>query len=106
MDLSKFNARELQALKKDVEKELKARRTTEQKKAREELKQVAQKYGFSLNELVGSQASNKTARRANVTVKYRHPDDPTKTWTGRGRKPLWIKDWESQGKSLEQLRAA
>lgn len=106
MDLSSLNAKQLKALRKDVEKELSSRRAAEQKRAREELKEVASKYGFSLNELVGGSSAGKATRRTRAPVKYRHPDDPTKTWTGRGRKPLWIKAWESSGRSLDELEAA
>jgi DNA-binding protein H-NS len=34
--------------------------------------------------------SDKGSPRAKA-VKYRHPDDPTKTWSGKGRMPGWMK---------------
>lgn len=105
MDLSKYGIKDLQELKKDIDKEISSRRKQEEKKAREELKKVAAEYGFSLNELVGGQAA-KPKSRAKGTVKFRHPDDPSKTWSGRGRKPVWIKEWEAAGRSLDDLKAA
>lgn len=37
-------------------------------------------------------------------VRYRHPDQPeTLTWSGRGRKPLWVQEWLDNGGTLEQL---
>lgn len=101
MELSKYDTKQLRQLQKDIDKELRSRRKQEVKVAQKELKEVAEKYGFSLNELVGAQTPTATTKRR---PKYRHPEDPNKTWSGRGRKPVWIKDWEGQGRSLEDLR--
>ena len=38
-----------------------------------------------------------------VAVKYRHPDDATQQWTGRGRQPKWVKEWTESGKSLADV---
>ena len=54
--------------------------------------------GFSLSDLVGS----KRMRKGGIP-KYRHPDDPTVTWTGKGRRPDWIKSALAEGKSLDDL---
>ena len=102
MDLSKYSSEELRQLRSDIDAELKSRRREDAKMAQKELKSVAEKYGFSLNELM-SGAPAKQGRRAG-TVRFRHPDDPSKVWSGRGRKPVWIKEWEAAGRSLEKLR--
>jgi len=104
MDLSKYTVKKLQALKQEIDKEIAARRKDDAKKAREEMKAVAAKYGLSLNDLVGGKGAAKG--RGKGAVAFRHPDDPAKTWSGRGRKPRWIKEWENAGRSLSDLRAA
>jgi DNA-binding protein H-NS len=35
---------------------------------------------------------------------YVNPDDAKQTWSGRGRKPGWLKTWLDCGISLEDLR--
>jgi DNA-binding protein H-NS len=36
---------------------------------------------------------------------YRHPDDPTQTWTaGHGRRPSWLKKLIAEGHTMEELR--
>ena len=102
MDLSKYSIKELQALKKDIDKQIASRKKAEAKKAKDELKQVAEKYGFSLNELV-SGAASATKGRGNVPAKFQHPDDPSKTWSGRGRKPVWVKELEERGREMESV---
>lgn len=102
MNLSKYSTQELNQLKRDIDRELKSRRKEDAKKAQKELKSVAEKYGFNLNELVAGQAARTSKGKA--PARFRHPDDPGKTWSGRGRKPVWIKEWESAGRSLDELR--
>lgn len=103
MDLSKYSRDELVALKKDVGQELQGREKQEAKAAREELKQVAERYGFTLKELVES-ANAAGVRRGKAPAKFRDPNDTSKTWSGRGRKPTWVKEWEAAGHTLDELR--
>ncbi|RME59368.1 H-NS histone family protein [Candidatus Parcubacteria bacterium] len=41
--------------------------------------------------------------RGIVPPKYRNPDNPAETWTGRGRKPKWVEEALNQGKTLDDL---
>ena len=104
MDLAKYSSEELRQLQSDIDSELKSRRREDVKLAQKELKSVAEKYGFSLNELVSGSTAKASGKPS--TVRFRHPDDPGKVWSGRGRKPVWIKEWEQAGRSLEKLRVA
>lgn len=100
MDLSNYNSQQLRELQGEIERELRKRRREEVRQAQRELRDVAERFGFSLSELVPGQAAATGAR----VVRFRHPTDESKTWSGRGRKPHWIKEWEEAGKSLEELR--
>jgi len=102
MDLSKYSSEELRKLKKDIDREIESRRKEDAKKAQQELKQVAERYGFNLTDLVGGQPAKPT--KAKGKVRFQHPSDSGKTWSGRGRKPVWIKEWEAAGRSLDELR--
>jgi H-NS histone family len=39
-----------------------------------------------------------------VFPKYRNPDQPAETWTGRGKQPRWLTAKLSSGKKLEHSR--
>lgn len=98
---------DLQKAARIIEKEQKRREKEARRQAQQEMKQVAQKYGLNLEEIAaevskGSKTSGSS--RGKVPPKYRHPDDPQKTWTGRGRKPVWVKEWEAENGDIEQLR--
>ncbi len=42
--------------------------------------------------------------RGIVPPKYRNPDNPAETWTGRGRKPRWVVAALEKGLTLDDLR--
>ncbi len=103
MNIADYNSQELRDLRKDIDRELKKRRKYEVKEAQKALKSVADQYGFSLTELVAATAGAKLGG-AKGTARFRHPEDASKTWSGRGRKPGWVKEWEAANRSLEDLR--
>lgn len=89
---------ELKALQKQVTRAIDSYKERQRQKALSELEVKAQEMGFSLNDLMGA----KKARKSGIP-KYRHPDDPLVTWTGKGRRPDWIKEALAKGKSLDDL---
>jgi DNA-binding protein H-NS len=104
MDLSKLSIDKLRALIKDAQAEIETRRKADRKQVLADIKQLAEKHGFSLNDLVGGTRGAEGRGRSGKAPKYRHPDDPNKTWGGQGRKPNWVKDWLAAKGSLEDLR--
>jgi DNA-binding protein H-NS len=64
---------------------------------------IAQSVGLPLSELING-IKRPQKEKATVAVQYRHPDDATLQWTGRGRQPKWIKEWVDAGKSLDLVR--
>ncbi len=97
---------DLQKASRVIEKEQKRREKEAKKQAQQEMKQVAQKYGLDIEEIVPSGAGKGGGTKGNkVPPKFRHPEDPSKTWTGRGRKPKWVVHWvEELGRDIEELR--
>ncbi|MEQ5871174.1 H-NS histone family protein [Sagittula sp. NFXS13] len=97
-NLETMSREELQKLISDAQKALKtvdARRMAEAKRAAE---LAAKEYGFSLDEVL--QSGTKASKGA---PKYVNPEDPTQTWTGRGRKPNWLIEALDAGKSLDDM---
>jgi DNA-binding protein H-NS len=73
--LESLSFSELCSLKAELEKAIALRRAAERAEER------------------AAKKSRKALLRASrLSVKYRHPSDPTLTWTGRGRRPRWITD--------------
>lgn len=100
-DLTKLSLTELKVLAGDVQKAIESFQAKQRKDALAAAKAAAKEHGFKLEELTGG-APKKS--KATIPPKYRHPENPERTWTGRGRQPVWIKEALADGKSLEDFR--
>ena len=100
-DLEKMDLEGLKALEKDVEKAISSFEKRRLSTARAELEKKAAELGVSLSEVVGGATTK--AKKSVSPPKYMHPENPDMTWTGRGRKPKWIEEGLSSGKSLEDF---
>lgn len=64
---------------------------------------------YSLSEiadyLAGEAASTDVKPRGRrAPVKFRHPSDQDKVWSGRGSQPLWVREYIANGGSIDTLR--
>ena len=101
MNLDEMELSDLKKLQRDVARAIEGYQDRRRKEALNRLEAQAQEMGFSLNELTGS-APKKS--RSLSPAKYRDPKDPSRTWTGRGRQPNWIKEALAEGYSLEDMK--
>ena len=96
----KLSLVEIRQIQEEARKAEKTAFARDVKHARLAAEAAAAKFGYSLSELAGGKAATKRTKSA---PKYVHPDDPSKTWTGQGRRPAWIKEHIDAGKSLDDL---
>jgi len=78
----------------------------EDKKAelRQTLNDEARAHGFTLADIVGGMKRKTNGVRGYSRVTYRNPSDPTQTWAGHGRRPLWLDGQLKAGKQLEAFK--
>lgn len=69
--------------------------------AREKVEILARELGFTLAELTALEEPKR--KRAPSTKIYRHTENPTLTWSGRGRKPGWFTAHVDAGKNPDEL---
>ena len=122
MDLSTQSLTELRRLQTRIETELRRRNETARRTLLKRMEKMAAEEGLSLSDLLetgvpaveSKEKAAKPGRRAAVkkekekekavpVIRFRHPEDADKGWSGRGRKPQWAIDWIGQGKSLDEL---
>ena len=99
-ELDRMSLDELKKLKKNVEKAIESYEERRKAEVAAELDALARERGYTLADL--STAPRK--RKKPVPPKYRHPENPEITWSGRGRKPKWIVEALNKGKSLDDLK--
>lgn len=101
VDLSGMSRKELLKLKKNVDAALQDAEDRERREALKAAQQAAAEYGYSLDDLAGTASGPR--KRTKSKAKYRNPDDPEQTWSGRGRKPQWIHDALARGLDITDL---
>lgn len=101
IDLNTMTKDELVKLRKDVDRAIAGYDEKQRSEALAKLEAHAKELGFSsLSELTGGKAVK------GGVPKFRNPEDPSQTWTGRGRQPNWVKDAIKSGKDIDDLRIA
>lgn len=84
--LDEMSVRELRELRQRIETAITERSKIERQELKAKMAALADEAGLSLDEIFG----NAKGPRGKVAVKYRNPDNPDETWTGRGRQPKWL----------------
>ncbi len=79
---------ELQALIDNAAKALKQKQESKRKEVIAQIKELAASIG--VNVVIQDDTKSSTRKGVKVPPKYRNPDDPTQTWTGRGVAPKWM----------------
>jgi len=103
VDLSKLSIPELEELAKEIGNEIVTRREAEKQRVLDQIRELAASIGMTPEELLRRQTKG---RAAQVEAKYRHPDDPSLTWSGRGKRPSWLTEALAAGKTLEDMAIA
>lgn len=99
IDLNAMSLDELKKLRKDADAAIRSFEDRKKKAALAELEAKAAELGFSLNDLTNGAMRG---RKVNPP-KYRHPEDSSLTWSGRGRQPEWYKDLVGSGTNPDDL---
>ena len=98
-DLETMSLDELKSIKRDLDKAITNFDQRRKAEAKRDIEAKAREHGFSLADLVDS----KSTKRGPVAAKYRNPENPDQTWSGRGRQPAWYKNALEYGTDPDTL---
>ena len=98
-DVEILSTEELWVLHQRVTATLKAKIIAENKVLEDRLSQLIGRFRVE-------QTSETKERRSYPTVfpKFRNPEQPSETWTGRGKKPRWLTAQLKSGKQINDFR--
>jgi DNA-binding protein H-NS len=99
IDLSKLSLEELQTLARDIETEIVSRRAAEKDRVLSQMRELAGSLGMTLEDFMRQER----IAGSTVAAKYRHPENPSLTWSGRGKRPAWVNEALASGKTLDDL---
>ena len=90
---------QLSALEKEVQKAIASSEEGREAEVLKAAKAMAAAEGYTPSDLFDTSRKGRT--RAAAASRYRHPDDRSRTWSGRGRTPRRIRDAEAAGQDRE-----
>jgi DNA-binding protein H-NS len=87
-----------------IQKALAGAKDREMANAREDIATMLSKRGLSIEDLMGGKRAGKGGKGGKVAPKYRNPENPAETWTGRGRQPRWLVAKLGRGGKINDFR--
>ncbi|WP_304615236.1 H-NS histone family protein [Paracoccus sp. (in: a-proteobacteria)] len=99
IDFDTMSLKEMRDLRTKLDRAINSYEDRKRREALTAIEEAAREHGFNLSELTGA----KMRKSGTVAPKYANPQDPTMTWTGRGRKPRWVQESLESGKELDDL---
>jgi DNA-binding protein H-NS len=94
----------LQQLQTMLVAEISKREKETKREAITKIMNLAATAGIALEDLIKSQAKPiKKTGAVPAPIKFRHPEDSNLEWTGRGRHPQWVKDWNEKHGNTDAL---
>ena len=109
VDISGLSIAELGALCDQAKGRIEQLKKQQYSDLRRTLEAQAREAGFDIYDLftprgkAAPAASSDGGSKKAVAPKYRNPDDGSKTWTGRGKRPHWVRDALAKGAALDSL---
>lgn len=98
-ELDRMSLRELQEHELKVKKALVMAQDRNRAELRKKIETMVADAGFKMSDIFGGRGG----KGRTVAAKYVNPDDPSETWTGRGRKPRWLNAKIQEGAKIEKF---
>lgn len=104
INLDALSPTELEALIKSAEAQMEAARKSQIHEVRAKIETLLKNAGLTLAEVYPTQGGKGAKGPRSVAPKYRNPDNPAQTWSGRGKRPLWFNEaLKKRGVTAESL---
>lgn len=88
-EFQELSENELQVMIENAEKILRQKQANKRKEVISQIKELAASIDVGVEIIENDKKS--VRKGVKVPVKFRHPSEPDKTWTGRGVMPTWLK---------------
>jgi len=103
ISLNGLSVSDLTALQAKIDEQIKIRHEEEKQEVKNKILALLADSGFSFSDIFPSTKSSKVISvpvKSKVKVKY---SDGQNNWTGRGRTPLWVKNFVQAGGEISSL---
>lgn len=102
IDIDTLSIEELRQLQADVADKIESKQFEMQEQAMIQIRELANEAGLDLMDIASKTKRGPKAGTV-VPAKYKNPENPEETWTGRGRKPRWLAEKIDNGANLDDF---
>ena len=109
MNLESMSIDEMWQLHERVIQVLSARLTSEKRELEKRLAKLRQDKDLPRPLSADQPAKDRVQKRRKyprVLPRYRNPDDPSETWSGRGKQPRWLAAALTKGRAIDEFKIA
>ena len=95
ISLNGLSLKELIELRSELDTAIVERKAADKAELQQKVAAMVAGSGFTLGELLNGSKGKRAGRAGKsgtAPVKYRNPENPAETWSGRGRMANWLKD--------------
>jgi DNA-binding protein H-NS len=107
LNLDAMSIDEVWQLHEEIGQVLSVRLTSEKRELEKRLARLRREGEIRQSELADEQPLKGAARERRkyprVVPKYRNPDEPSETWSGRGKQPRWLVAALKTGHTIEEF---
>ena len=103
MNIKELETEAITLLINELQSELKSRVKKEKEAFLNTIKDKADFFGVSVEDLMIEASRSKKRKVEKVQPKYQNPDNQAEAWTGKGRKPNWLVAQLENGNRLENM---
>lgn len=98
-ELESLDIEQLDALSKNAQALIQKKQKQRLYDAYQQFEQIAEDLDCTIQDILSAGSELEYERN----IRYRHPNDPQKVWTGRGRMAKWLREEIEGGKVLEDF---
>lgn len=84
--------------------ELEHKRGTQRAEALKQVVILAEEFNMTGKEIAALVGKRVKTPAGPHVIRFRHPSKPELTWSGNGKPPTWVKEWEAQYGSRDSLK--
>ena len=95
-----YTLEQLQALSIDLQSVIRARQHAAKREVSRTILEMANTHDIDIEDLLRAKKALASQTRP-ASAKYANPNNPSETWSGRGRNPLWAKHYVQNGGNLD-----
>lgn len=101
IDYKKYSLLQLEIMLMEISHEIEERKKLEAESIRQKIESLLQESGLSLDDVYTEKDIG--IRTNKVPMKYRHPEESSIEWSGRGKMPIWMRDLIALGAEKEDF---